>query len=161
GFVGNSDLFTLPVTGGQATQITTNRGADITPLYSPDGRYIAYSATLRPDLESDQPRLFVYDRQARQHVNLTEQLDRPIQSYIWNPDSRSLWITVADQGQSPVLRLDLGTKNTTRVPGDGGYGDLQVSGDGKVLTYTRMDFTHPADIFRLDTESLSSPVPLT
>ena len=161
GFVGNSDLFTLPVNGGQPTQITTNRGADITPVYSPDGRYIAYNATLRPDLESDQPRLFVYDRQTRQHINLTEQLDRPIQSYIWNPDSRSLWITIGDQGQVPILRVDLATKTTTRVPGDGTCGDVQVSTDGKVLTFTRMDFTHPAEIFRLDIETLNSPAALT
>ena len=33
-FVGNSDLFTIPVTGGQPKQITSNRGGDITPLYS-------------------------------------------------------------------------------------------------------------------------------
>jgi dipeptidyl aminopeptidase/acylaminoacyl peptidase len=157
GFVGNSDLFTLPVNGGQPTQITTNRGADITPLYSPDGRYIAYNATLRPDLESDQPRLFVYDRQTHQHINLTEQLDRPIQSYIWNPNSRSLWITIGDQAQVPILRLDVATKTSTRVLGDGTCGDVQVSTDCKILTFTR----HPAEIFRLDTENLNSPAPLT
>ena len=161
GFIGNSDLFTLPLTGGQPTQITTNRGPDITPVYSPDGRYIAYNGSLRPDLESDQPRLFVYDRQTRQHINLTEQLDRPIQSFIWNPDSRSLWITIEDQGQVPILKIALATKTTTRVPGDGTCGDVQVSADGKVLTFTRMDFTHPAEIFRLDPEDLNSPAPLT
>jgi dipeptidyl aminopeptidase/acylaminoacyl peptidase len=161
GFVGNSDLFTLPLTGGQPTQITTNRSADSTPLYSPDGRYIAYKATLRPDLESDQPRLFVYDRKTRQHINLTEQLDRPIQSYLWNPDSRSLWITIEDQGLTPILRLDLATKAATRLPGGGTCGDVQVSADGKLLTFTRSDFSDPTDLFRLDTADGSSPTPLT
>jgi dipeptidyl aminopeptidase/acylaminoacyl peptidase len=161
GFVGNSDLFTLPLSGGQPTQITTNRAADTTPLYSPDGRYIAYTATLRPDLESDQPRLFVYDRQNGQHINLTEQLDRPIESYVWNPDSRSLWITIDDQAQVPILKLDLASKKITRVPGDGTFGDVQVSPDGKFLTFTRTDFTHPAEIYRVDTANLDSVVPLT
>src|ERR1700691_1835910 len=49
---GNSDLFVIPVSGGEAKGITTNKAGDRTPLYSPDGRYIAYSATLRP-MESD------------------------------------------------------------------------------------------------------------
>ncbi|MGB6811989.1 MAG: hypothetical protein WBE23_03760, partial [Candidatus Sulfotelmatobacter sp.] len=45
---GNSDLFVIPVDGGAPKAITTNKSTDSTPLYSPDGRYIAYSATLRP-----------------------------------------------------------------------------------------------------------------
>ena len=45
---GNSDLFVISATGGTPKPITTNKSTDKTPLYSPDGRYIAYSATLRP-----------------------------------------------------------------------------------------------------------------
>jgi Tol biopolymer transport system component len=55
---GNSDLFVMPLTGGTPKAITTNRSTDRTPLYSPDGRYIAYSATLRPMQETDLTRYF-------------------------------------------------------------------------------------------------------
>lgn len=44
---GNSDLFVVPVSGGTPRAITTNKSADRGPVYSPNGRYIAYSATLR------------------------------------------------------------------------------------------------------------------
>ncbi len=50
---GNSDLFVVPVTGGTPKAITTKKSADSTPVYSPNGRYIAYSATLRPMQETD------------------------------------------------------------------------------------------------------------
>ena len=73
---GNSDLFVIPVNGGEPKQITTNKSTDSTPLYSPDGRYIAYSALLRPGLESDLTRLFLYDRKSGERINLTEPLDR-------------------------------------------------------------------------------------
>jgi dipeptidyl aminopeptidase/acylaminoacyl peptidase len=161
GWVGNSDLFTMPVSGGQATQITTNRAADQSPLYSPDGRYIAYTATLRPDLETDQPRLFVYERKTGRHVNLTEELDRPIQSCIWSPDSHSLWITLEDHAQVPMLKLDVATKKVTRLPSDGCAGDVQISRDGKVLIFTRMDFSHPTELFRRSADGSSAPVALT
>ena len=42
---GNSDLFVMPISGGALKAITTNKATDSTPLYSPDGRYIAYSGT--------------------------------------------------------------------------------------------------------------------
>jgi dipeptidyl aminopeptidase/acylaminoacyl peptidase len=69
----NNDLFTVPVDRpgetspaqilAQTKNITAdNKAADETPLYSPDGKYIAYRAQARPGYESDQWRLMLYDR---------------------------------------------------------------------------------------------------
>src|SRR5882762_4996961 len=40
----NGDLFIVPVAGGEAKRITTQPGFDGNPVYSPDGKYIAYHA---------------------------------------------------------------------------------------------------------------------
>src|SRR4029079_9269373 len=68
---GNSDLFTLSLNGGEPKKITTNKAADTTPGYSPDGRYISYLATFRPAV-TDLARLFLYDRKSGESKNLTE-----------------------------------------------------------------------------------------
>jgi len=39
------DLFTVPVTGGQARQLTTNAAYDAYPVWSPDGSQIAFAST--------------------------------------------------------------------------------------------------------------------
>jgi len=45
----NNDLWVVPITGGPAKNITANNPAsDSTPLYSPDGKYIAYRSQQRP-----------------------------------------------------------------------------------------------------------------
>src|SRR5439155_14964999 len=57
----NNDLWIVPVAGGPARNITAyNPASDSTPLYSPDGRYIAYLAQSRPGYESDRFRLMIY-----------------------------------------------------------------------------------------------------
>ena len=111
---GNSDLFVMPVSGGAAKAITTNKSTDRTPVYSPDGRYIAYSATLRPMQESDLTRLFLYDRMTGEHKNVFEATDRSIDSYAWAPDSKSLYVTFEDRGQEPLARLDVDTLKVTQ-----------------------------------------------
>jgi Tol biopolymer transport system component len=59
----NNDLWIVPVNGGAAKNITAdNPASDSTPLYSPDGKYIAYRAQQRPGYESDRFRLMLYDR---------------------------------------------------------------------------------------------------
>jgi len=146
---GNSDLFTVPLEGGTPKPITTNRAADTTPLYSPDGRYIAYSATLRPDQESDQTRLFVYDRASGATRNVFEAVDRSVGSCVWSPDSRGLYVTFEDQGQVALAHLDLATLALTRLRGEGSVGDVQVAGDGSFVVYSSSDLGHPAELFRL------------
>ena len=159
-FEGNSNLFTIPVTGGNAVPITTNPAADTTPLYSPDGQYIAYTATLRPNQETDQPRLFLYNRKTKEHTNLTEKFDRPVMSYIWHAESKSLSISLEDRGQVSILKLDV-NGNSTPVYGEGTSSDIQVSTDAKFLVFSNSDISNPAELFRMDLAAGAKPVALT
>ena len=45
-------------------KISTSPGADTTPLYSPDGKYLAWRSQARAGFEADKWRLFVQDRQS-------------------------------------------------------------------------------------------------
>jgi dipeptidyl aminopeptidase/acylaminoacyl peptidase len=146
---GNSDLFVMPVGGGTPKAITTNKSGDRTPLYSPDGRYIAYSATLRPMQETDLERLFLYDRATGEHKNIFEATDRSVDSYAWSPDSASLYVTYEDQGQEPLARLDIATMKITPLVTSGTSGGADVSKDGTFVAFSKMDLSHPADLFRL------------
>jgi dipeptidyl aminopeptidase/acylaminoacyl peptidase len=147
---GNSDLFVLPIGGGPAKAITTNKSTDRTPVYSPDGRYIAYSATLRPMQESDHARLFVYDRTTGEHRNLTEFTDRSIVSFDWAPDSTSIYVTYEDHGEVTLARLELANLRLTPMMTTGTSGEPDVARNGKFLIFSNSTLTRPAELFRLD-----------
>lgn len=158
---GDSNLFVIPVSGGAPKAITTNKAGDRTPLYSPDGRYIAYSATLRP-MESDLTRLFLYDRVTGEHKNVFEATDRSINSYVWAPDSKSLFVTFEDRGQEPLARLDVDSLKVTPLVTAGSSGSADVSRDGTFLIFSKTDLSNPAELFRLSlTQAAGSPTALT
>jgi len=157
----NSDLFLLPVQGGQARAITSNKGADATPLYSPDGRYIAYLATLRPNFTSDANRLFLYDRKTGQTRNLTEPLDRSIASHVWSRDSKSLYISFEDRGAVPVARIEVESGQVSRLFSDGASSNIQPSQDGSFAIFTNANFSRPNELFRVDAKGRAKPVQLT
>jgi dipeptidyl aminopeptidase/acylaminoacyl peptidase len=156
----NSDLYVMPATGGAPNAITTNKASDTTPSYSPDGRYIAYSATLRPMAESDLTRLFLYDRRTRETRNIFEAVDRSIGSYVWAPDSKSLYVTFEDRGLTPIARLNLDTLQLTPLITTGTNGDVEIAKDGSFVVFTSMEFSRPNELMRLNVRASGQPAPI-
>jgi dipeptidyl aminopeptidase/acylaminoacyl peptidase len=109
----NNDLWTVPVLGPDATSaevlaqtkdITAeNPASDSSPLYSPDGKYIAYRAQKRPGYESDRFRLMLYERKTGKKTNLTEGFDYWVEDYTWQ-GSNTLYFVSDQAGQSSLYR---------------------------------------------------------
>ena len=94
----NGDLFIVPVTGGEPKRITTQAGFDGNPVYSRDGKYIAYHAQLAAGYESDRWRVMLYDRATGENQNLTESsFDRSAQTLAWSPDSSTIYFTAENE----------------------------------------------------------------
>ena len=74
----NNDLYVVPIAGGEAHRITGNPGADNSPQYSPDGRYIAYRSQARAGYESDKWRLVVLERSSGKLTLPTDAVDRSV-----------------------------------------------------------------------------------
>ena len=49
----NNDIFIVPIAGGTPKKISTSPGSDSTPVYSPDGNFIAWRSMARAGYESD------------------------------------------------------------------------------------------------------------
>ena len=185
----NNDLWTVPVDFEPAVppervrertrNITAeNPASDSTPLYSPDGKYIAYRAQQRPGYESDRFRLVLYDRRTRERRSLTEAFDRWVGTYVWAPDSSRLYFAAEDQGTSPVHSISFTTETNAAKGSEiptrpanvkinaflpGFNDDLAVAADGKTLFFTRMSLEAPTEIGSTSIpcvqNSESSPVP--
>jgi Tol biopolymer transport system component len=97
----NNDIFIVPMAGGNRQsgsdpkKISTSPGSDSTPLYSPDGKYIAWRSQARAGFEADKWRLLVQNRHSEKTRDLTERFDRSVGSFTWKSDS-SLIIFAAD-----------------------------------------------------------------
>src|SRR5947207_8739773 len=60
----NNEIYVVPIGGGAPKKISTSPGADTTPLYSPDGKYLAWRSQARAGFEADKWRLFVLNRKS-------------------------------------------------------------------------------------------------
>ncbi|HVG19485.1 MAG TPA: S9 family peptidase [Blastocatellia bacterium] len=144
----NGDIFTVAVAGGEARRITGDNPAnDLSPQYSPDGRYIAYRAQSKPGFESDRWRLMLYDRKTGQSHSLTEQIDNNVESYSFAPDGQKIYAAVGERGRQPLYEVSV-TGGVRKLIADGFNDDAQASADGKALVFTRQSLTRPIEIYR-------------
>jgi dipeptidyl aminopeptidase/acylaminoacyl peptidase len=145
----NGDIFTVLVTGGESRRITGDNPAnDLTPMYSPDGRYIAYRAQSKPGFEADRWRLMLYDRKTGQSHSLTEQFDSSVESFTFSADGQRIYLSALDQGRQPIYELPLGGGPGKKLINDGFNDDVQVSADGKTLVFTRQSLARPVEIYK-------------
>jgi dipeptidyl aminopeptidase/acylaminoacyl peptidase len=100
----NNEIFTVPMAGPAvaAKKISTSPGADSTPLYSPNGKYLAWRSQARAGFEADKWRLFVQDRQSGKTRDLTEKFDRSVGSFAWQRDLPWVWFSFEHHGQSLI-----------------------------------------------------------
>jgi dipeptidyl aminopeptidase/acylaminoacyl peptidase len=175
----NNDLWIVSVNGGAAKNITAdNPASDSTPLYSPDGRYIAYRAQKRPGDESDQFRLMLYNRKTEEKRSvLGDSRWYSVGTFTWAVNSSKVYYiyggeTARSKGQNmivsstvepitvtprkPPKNLPPGQYHAiTRIMSVGeditqGYDDdLMFSSDGKTLFFSRMSIQRPIEIQKL------------
>src|ERR1043166_5532240 len=105
GRTGQSPMFR---NAAQPRKISTSPGADTTPLYSSDGKYLAWRSQARAGFEADKWRLLVQDRQSGKIRNLSEKFDRSVSSFCWgilwgNP---VIWLTYEDRGESFIAGVE-------------------------------------------------------
>lgn len=65
-FTYKGDIFTVPVAGGKALQLTSNKAYDTNPVWSPDGSFLVFSSNREGSVD-----LFSIDREGGTPVRLT------------------------------------------------------------------------------------------
>jgi dipeptidyl aminopeptidase/acylaminoacyl peptidase len=144
----NGDLFIVPVSGGEPKRITTQAGFDGNPVYSPDGKYIAYHAQLTAGYEADRWRVMLYDRATGKSENLTEtSFDRSAQNLAWSPDGTKIYFGAENETLEPVYEMAPKAGAVPKKLIDGFNGTVSMSADGKTIAFTRTSLTMPAEVF--------------
>ncbi len=128
-------------------KISTSPGADTTPLYSPDGKYLAWRSQARAGFEADKWRLLVQDRQSGNTRDVTEKFDRSVASFSWSSDSNAICFAAEDHGEGPVYSVAMSNEQPTQIVRL--HADDLAFGANGALYFTRMSIGAPNEIWRL------------
>lgn len=152
----NSDIYLYTLETGETTNMTQGMmGYDISPLFSPDGQYVAWESMEREGYESDQNRLFILNTTTGEKTYATKGFDQNAGSLAWSADSKQVYFTSDWHGAFQIYsyNLDGGTiKQITEGMQD--YRNV-VPADGKLIS-ARETMSFPTELFAIDPESGSA-----
>ena len=146
----NNEIYIVPVTGGTPKNISNNPANDSQPLYSPDGKYIAYRMMRRAGFEADRRELVLYERASGKLVNLTETFDYSVNNVVWSPDSKSIYFNADDKGNVSIFKVTVTDKKIKTIFDKGFNTSLRLTPDGKMLVFTEETTKTPTELFRMD-----------
>jgi dipeptidyl aminopeptidase/acylaminoacyl peptidase len=95
----DTNVYLVDVESGESRQLTTNVGPDHSPVFSPDGKWIAYRASYEYNYESENYKIHVVPRAGGEARVLTRGLDRNVRSIAWGPQSDRIYFTASSHGE--------------------------------------------------------------
>ena len=144
------DLYLSPVDGSAGPECLTeeNQAWDTQPVFSPDGKTLAYLAMERPGYESDRFRIVLRSWPNGKLRVLTEDWDRSPSSFCFSADGRTIYATATNLGQVSLFVVDVRTGSAKTIVKDGTIGSPQVAGDR--IIYAMNNLRSPEELYSVE-----------
>nr|WP_320160326.1 S9 family peptidase [uncultured Methanoregula sp.] len=144
------NLYRASVDGtGPVVNLTpANRARSTSPVFSPDGKTLAYLAMTRPGYESDRYHIMLRSYPGGMDREVAASWDRSPSSMIWSADGKTLFVIAMDFGNSALFAIDPATGAVRTLVGNGTVSSVSTMGNN--LVYAFANQTRPADLFTID-----------
>ncbi|TCN82336.1 alpha/beta hydrolase family protein [Shewanella fodinae] len=147
----NYDLWQVPVNGGDTVNLTAeNKAWDAQPVYSADGRYLAYLAMRKPGFEADRYRIMLRDTVTGQTKEVAPLWDRSPSSLSFGKDNNTLYVTAQDVGQVSVFAINTQFGDIRTLYNDGSNSLVGLAGDRLIVRHASL--VEPGDLWSMNAD---------
>ncbi len=163
------DLYYVPIDGSKDPVCLTeaNRAWDTQPIFSPDGKTLAYLAMSHPRYEADRFRIVLRSWPDGAERILTDNWDRSPSSLCWSVDCKTIFATAENIGQVSLFAIDVKTGSVKTIIKEGSVSSAGLAGNRIVygldhlkspteLYSIKLDGTDPRPITQINVEKLAT-----
>ena len=145
----NTDVWVISAEGGALAKISDHAESDNSPRWSPDGKTIAFVGRIRED---EHPKIWLAPSAGGAPSTLAARnLDLIPTDLDWAEEGRALFFQTGVKGESHVFRVDVASKEITKVTlGARAVRGADFNDKTRRMVYTANDFKHLDDLYVSD-----------
>jgi dipeptidyl aminopeptidase/acylaminoacyl peptidase len=149
----NSDVYLYNLETGSTINFTDGMpGYDRSPVFSPDGKFLAWTSMATAGYEADKDRLFIKEISKGKPEYLTENFDQWVSNPRWSDDGKAIYFISGLKGTVQLFSINIGTRQISQITrGVHDYTSLEIAGDA--LVASRMSMSQSTEIYRVDPKS--------
>jgi dipeptidyl aminopeptidase/acylaminoacyl peptidase len=149
----NSDLYLYDLNTKQTKNITEfNKGYDMNPVFSPNGKMIAWESMETEGFESDKTRIMIMDLEKGSYKDYSKEFDQSSGNFIWSAKSDILYFISGIHATYQIYSLEFNTGKIKQLTqGRHDYTSLGIA--GSYLIATQMTMSMPTEIFKIDSKT--------
>jgi dipeptidyl aminopeptidase/acylaminoacyl peptidase len=148
----NTDIYAYNLASGAVRNLTgSNKGYDVSPQFSPDGKYLTWMSMEREGYEADKNDIKILEWKTGRVTNLTSKWDESVSgSVFWTEDSKNIYFTTPWRGTKQLFSLNPKNQKITQITsGNFDVNDIYALNKNTLLV-SRTDMNHNADLFNVD-----------
>ncbi|MFZ4929508.1 alpha/beta fold hydrolase [Chryseobacterium sp. Mn2064] len=148
----NTDIFAYDMASGVTKNLTeSNKGYDVNPKFSPDGKSLAWQSMARDGYEADKNDVKIMDWKTGKITNLTAAWDDSVSGdVLWGADSKTIYFTAAFRGTKQLFSLDSKSAKVQQIT-KGDFDVNEIFTDNKSsLVVGRTDANHATELFSVN-----------
>ena len=148
----NTDIFAYDMATGITKNLTeTNKGYDVNPKFSPDGKSLIWQSMARDGYEADKNDVKIMDWKSGKTTNLTAAWDDSVSGdVLWGADSKTIYFTAAYRGTKQLFSLDSKSAKVQQIT-KGDFDVNEVFTDNKTSVLVgRTDVNHATELFSVN-----------
>ena len=146
----NTDIYLYNTETGETSNFTEGMmGYDKAPVFSPDGKFLAWESMERDGYESDKTRLFVANLETGEKTDYSEEFDQNSNGLSWSVDGKSIFFISDFHATDEIYKLDIETTSITRIT-DGIHNYQSVTETPNGLVAQKVSMSQPAELYLVD-----------
>lgn len=145
----NTDIFAYDLASGTTKNLTeSNKGYDVNPKFSPDGKSLVWQSMERDGYEADKNDVKLLDWKSGKMINLTKGWDESVTGDVfWSGDSKMVYFTAAFRGTKQLFSVDPKSSKVQQIT-KGDFDVNEIFADNKnSLVVGRTDINHATELF--------------
>lgn len=146
----NSDIYLFDLLTQKTTNVSApNKGYDLEPVFSPDGKYLAWNSMETPGFEADRNRIILYDLASKKSKELTKGLDYSANHPQWSADSKKLFFTSYTEATNQLFELPIADPSQIKQLTVGVHDYYGFIVRPNHITASRASMSAPHELYRI------------